>query len=290
MKITKPQMMNKSAPIVLRRSTRLMQKRDFLTNLPQEMMIEILGRLPISSIITCTHVCKSWRNLIKGGDFATSYSPNPGFAFVDRAMGYAVCDEACKPLCKFGLPSPRKQDSTTACDRAVVGSINGLLLVWDGWEKLNEIIFVCNPITSEYIELPRPPTRCCAFGFGVSKLSGQYKILCCDYSASCHVYTLGRGGGAWRSIGATIGRPRLPRENAVYLNGNLHWLTSDPEGNPLICCFDFETELFTSFSLPPCNYGDHLRYCLYMNGEYRLCVLEGRLCLCDILLCHTVVV
>ncbi|XP_042007439.1 putative F-box protein At3g16210 [Salvia splendens] len=267
-----------------------MQKKDLLTNLPQEMMIEILGRLPISSIITCTHVCKSWRNLIKGGDFATLYTPKPGFGFVHRAMGYAVCDEDYKPLCQFGLPPPHKQDSTTACDRAVVGSVDGLLLVRDGWKILNEILFVCNPIISEYIDLPRPPTRCCVFGFGVSKLSGQYKILCGDYCASCYVYTLGRGGGSWRSIGAAIGRPRLPRENAVFLNGNLHWLTSDPERNPLICCFDLETELFTSYSLPPRYYGNPHRYCLYMNGEYRLCILEGMLCLCDILVCHIAVI
>ena len=289
MKIIKPRMMNKSAPIALRRSKRLMQKKDILTNLPQEMMIEILRRLPIRSIITCTHVCESWHNLIKGSDFAMSYNPKPGFAFVHQSKGYAVCDEACKPLRRFNFP-PQIEVTTLGCYRAVVGSANGLLLAWDGSSRCNEILFVCNPITGEYIEIPRLPTQGSVFGFGVSRLSGQYKILCGNYYTSCHMYTLGKGGGSWRRIGAAIGHPRPPQDKAVFLNGNLHWLTCDNvNGNFLICCFDLETELFTSFSLPR-NYGDHLKYFLYKNREYRLCVLDGRLCLCDISASGSVVI
>ncbi|XP_042010605.1 putative F-box protein At1g33530 [Salvia splendens] len=246
----------------------------FKHSLPEEMTREILRRLPIRSIMRCKFVCKSWRLLIEGGDFEMLYTPQPGLAFVHRDIGFAVCDEAYKPLCHFGFP-PLKKDATTTL--LVVGSANGLILVWNG---IDSRLCVCNPITSEYIKLPCQSPVSYVFGFGVSKLSGQYKILC-----GAHVYTLGREGGCWRSIAGATGSLRLLWENAVFFNGNLHWLASDSKENPLVCCFDLETELFTSFVLPPrdhINYDDG--YLSYWNGEYRLCVLDGRLCLCDILL------
>ena len=166
--------MNKSAPTAMRRSKRiLLQKEGFLTNIPQDIIRKILGRLPIRSIMRCKCVCKSWRSLIEGGDFALEYTPQPGLAFVHRETGYIVCDEGCKPLCRFDFRPPDNQDLS----RTVVGSANGLILVRNG----SVVSFcICNPITSEYIELPRPPMHRCVFGFGVSKLSGQYKILCSD--------------------------------------------------------------------------------------------------------------
>ena len=89
----------------------------------------------------------------------------------------------------------------------------------------------------------------------------------------CYVSTLVEE--CWRSISAP-GVPLWNYDIAVCLNGSLHWLASDvEEKNKFICCFDLETELFASFPLPPCVYGSDI-LC-----EYRLCSLEGRLCLCD---------
>ncbi|XP_042006418.1 uncharacterized protein LOC121755196 [Salvia splendens] len=46
-------------------------KEVLLTNLPQDIMREILEKLPIRTIIRCKCVCKSWRDKIEGTDFAT---------------------------------------------------------------------------------------------------------------------------------------------------------------------------------------------------------------------------
>lgn len=42
---------------------------DLFSNLPQEIIIDIFGRLPIKSIVSCKGVCKEWRDTI---EFATS--------------------------------------------------------------------------------------------------------------------------------------------------------------------------------------------------------------------------
>ncbi|XP_047964433.1 uncharacterized protein LOC125208940 [Salvia hispanica] len=81
--------MNKSAKkgrLCVRKYTTL---RDiFFANLPEEITIEILQRLPIRSVMTCKCVLKSWRHLIEGDAFGMSYTPKPGqfFVYVDLEM------------------------------------------------------------------------------------------------------------------------------------------------------------------------------------------------------------
>ena len=241
--------------------------------LSQEIWVEILGRLPIRSIARYKCVCKLWRNLIQ------SY-PKSGIAFLHHdEIGYAVCDEAYQPLVRFRLPSPRE---ILGYHRLIIDSVNGLLLLWDGLDDHHNTLFIVNPITCEYVELPPQPKKC-LFGFGVSKLSGQYKILCVDESRSSYLYTL--GGVLWRSIKATTTRlpdksglsenfqTRLWLDYILFFNGNLHWFATDSEGNFVICCFDLETEVFTSFSPPPRQHG----YSINTYGAQRLCVLNDQL-------------
>ena len=147
----------------------------------------------------------------KWGEFATSYAPNSGLAFLhSEGTGYAVCDEAFQPLFRFRLPTPHEP-------RAIFGSVNGLILVWEGFDKHHFTLFVHNPITREYIEIPPLPKRRSVFGFGVSKLSGKYKIFCCNLSRLCHVYTLGggRGEGSWRNIAAETTLPNLKESMCI---------------------------------------------------------------------------
>ncbi|XP_047949589.1 putative F-box protein At1g33530 [Salvia hispanica] len=252
---------------------------DMFANLPEELVSDILRRLSIRSVMTCKCVCRSWRRLIKGDEFASPYTSKPGLSFVHRdGREYTVFDGAFKPLFRFGFPEGWNF-------HVVIASVNGLLAVWDH-DKYAIQMFVCNPMTREYAMLPPLMGAGFFFGFGVSKLSGLYKILYGDQYSSCHVYTLGRGssGREWRSITSTApGVPTLGGDCAKFLNGNLHWLVSNIEKNDLVCSFDIETELFTSFS-PPHDYGGN------PYGNNHLYILEGQLCLCDILNSNHVVV
>ncbi|XP_047947245.1 putative F-box protein At1g32420 isoform X2 [Salvia hispanica] len=250
-------------------------KEDRFANLPEEITKEILGRLPILSVMTCKCVLKSWRHLIEGDEFGMTYTPKPGLAFVyrDMEMRYNVCNEALKPLFRFDSPSHVQFSAMNR--RVIVASDNGLLSAWDRWAK---VLFICNPMTREYAELPPISTSIYTsfFGFGTSKISGQYKILYGN-EYSCHVYTIGRGAELWRSVAAAQpGINSMNRGCAAFLNGNLHWLAYDSDDNFFVCCFDIETELFTSFSIP-CDYNGE------SHGNNQLYILEGRLYLCNIL-------
>ena len=220
----------------------------------------------------CKFVCKSWSDLIVGGDFSASYIPKPCLAFKHKDTGYVVYDEGCEPLFRFRLAQSAFTHKNLGYD--LIGSVNGLVLVWDNDHCCDHILCLVNPMTNEYIKLSPLPVHRHMFGFGVSKLSGQYKILLGDQWRPHHIYTVGREG-SWRSIEAKIATPRLPYDaDTKSLNGNLHWLAS---GSDLICCFDLETELFTTFSRPP---RDHHGYGGLGDRKYGLCILEGFLCLC----------
>ncbi|XP_047949602.1 F-box protein At3g07870-like [Salvia hispanica] len=258
---------------------------DFLTNLPEQVTREIIERVPVNSLIRCKCVRKSWRSLINEPEFKTSYSPKPCLAFSYENKYMVYDDEARKPLFRFSMNPPRTIFANSVPYSVVIDSTDGLLLTRGGY---TDTLYVCNPLTREYVELPplNKNDHNYVFGFGVSKISGQYKVLCCEVSSEsckCYVYTLGEGG-SWRTISAaTPGSPILRCTNALFCNGNLHWLASysDFEGKHLVCCFDLKTELFTSFFLPP-HVGKH--------GNCQLCILEGRLCLCVYLDGHRVVI
>ena len=255
-------------------------KGDLFTNLPEQMMREILGRIPIKSLIRCKCVRKSWHDLIDEPEFKSSYSPKPCFAFSYEDMYIIYDDDTCELLFRFWMnPAGRLYFGKSVRYSVVIDSVDGLLMAKDGAAN---ILFVCNPIIREYVGLPRLYThgRRSIFGFGVSRISGQYKVLNGEViSGSYHVYTLG-GEGSWRSISsAAPGNPILLYNNAIFCNENLHWLVSyfDFEEKYMVCCFDLDTELFTSFSIP------HYVYESDIHSKYRLCILEGRLCLYDYL-------
>ena len=118
-------------------------------------------------------------------------------------------------------------------------------------------IYICNLITCEYIELSYPKLyipwyQLLQVGFGVSKISGQYKVVWInpDRGSNSHcVYTLGTG--TWRRIeaGAASGF-RFPGE-PILCNDNLHWRVYFSKNHILgFCGFDVETECFSIFSFP----------------------------------------
>ena len=109
------------------------------------------------------------------------------------------------------------------------------------------------------------------FGFGVSKISEQYKVICINTfpkSDSHYVYTLRTG--TWRRLEAgTASGFEFHSVGCIACNGNLHWIVVDSSHIKWICSLDLETERFSIFSLPNAGIG---------KGE--LCVLKDCLCYC----------
>ncbi|KAH6763695.1 hypothetical protein C2S51_014944 [Perilla frutescens var. frutescens] len=253
-------------------------KQDLLASLPPEVTIDIFSRLPVRSIICCKCVCKSWLDLIKSNEFVNSHlsksvSGLAHFRMFEPSMPYKFLEFVENSMyIVFTWIFPHHHIH-------IHSSVNGLLFLLKLHLRLRtRNLFICNPITRDYIKLPCPrkyPSskrkallQADTFGFGVSKKSGQYKVVrlfhecttikvpdggwkTVDTERKCEVYTLGTR--SWRSIEPGV----LLRYDyydiaATFLNGNLHWWGHVLHDDSMwISCFDLETELFTIFSGPP---------------------------------------
>ncbi|KAL5721033.1 hypothetical protein ACHQM5_013641 [Ranunculus cassubicifolius] len=142
----------------------------------------------------------------------------------------------------------------------IVGSVNGLVCFapaprCDSYNALP--YYVCNPITKEYVILPKSPKikrRPICTGFGYDSSSNEYKVIRIlqtkhTFKAKAEVHTLGVKG--WRQIPSV---PHLfngtPTKNVVLVNGSLHWLTHEPTDALGIVSFVVRTEECQVVPLP----------------------------------------
>ncbi|KAL8059796.1 hypothetical protein ABFX02_03G110100 [Erythranthe guttata] len=271
-----------------------------IINLPPHIIIEILARLPPKKIIQCKSVCKKWLELINEPYFASFHFAlsTPSLVvhqteilknffkivhFDDKYDHHSLPRDT---MLKFNLKNLSIfSDSNIVVD----GSVHGFLLVRDVNYK-HETLYICNPLTREYFQLPSPKglvryPSVVTHGFGVSLISQEYKVVRIFHERELHprnrscvrvpysetqVYSLGKG--SWRTIG---GAPFAydSRSIGLFFEGRLHWLIQDLEAaHDLISSFDLENEEFRPIPPP-------FRPRRKLLGS--LGVLKGCLCLCD---------
>ncbi|XP_026397160.1 F-box protein CPR1-like [Papaver somniferum] len=144
----------------------------------------------------------------------------------------------------------------------LVGSCNGLVCLkifdLDAW--VQDPIYICNPVTREYVYLPKyiygdGDFHCgCYFvcGFGYSYSTDEYKVVrmyrrsgvYLDVSSKVQVYTLGSGQG-WRDKGR-LDHLLCRIGPSICANGALYW-----SGYGKIVSFDLAKEEFSIIPLPP---------------------------------------
>ncbi|KAL1557352.1 F-box protein-like protein isoform X2 [Salvia divinorum] len=179
-------------------------RQDLFGYLPSEIVTDILLRLSLKSIATCKRVCKPWLDLIESDAFLKSHLSTSAPALV---VSMPAADSNWFSVFKLEDECERKQDPITKFDfphaSTIQGSANGMLLLKN---PFIDRLYVCNPITREFVELhgrfTRPLRLGDGYGFGASKISGQHKVVYLNpIYDECHVYTL-ETGSSWRRIEA----------------------------------------------------------------------------------------
>ncbi|PWA75299.1 F-box domain-containing protein [Artemisia annua] len=187
-----------------------------LEDLPDDVVLDILSRLPVKSMAYSKCVCKNWRNLV-----LKCWSPECLLIYCYECVDIGTHPGTLKlteiegkhnqnRLLRDPFMGIRIADLFPGSLVFVVGSVNGLICLWklgdDGDEGDNTCI--CNPITKEYMILPKQRFSVESYmdlscGFGVS-LAGEHKvirILCQSKTLKVEVYTLGTTNGeVWKYL------------------------------------------------------------------------------------------
>ncbi|CAI9094619.1 OLC1v1030382C1 [Oldenlandia corymbosa var. corymbosa] len=249
---------------------------DCTPTLPQDVITDVLKRLPAKSIGRFRCVSKPWRSLLSNPRFIKEHlnfhirSDPDKFIVVDRSDRAPrvltpnmennsterrydwVCTKVISPLLCLNKQSKRV---------FVVGSCHGLVLLAN--DKRTMILM--NPTTLEAVEIPKFGLSLDPFvgdemlcGLGYDETNNDYKIVTFphydrdeqDYAETfADVYSVRTK--TWKRLAKS--RYSLPYITAgVLANGCLHWIAKDTKtaGHPLvIAAFDLAREEFKE--VPP---------------------------------------
>ncbi|XP_058210491.1 F-box/kelch-repeat protein At3g06240-like [Rhododendron vialii] len=209
-------------------------------SIPNPILMEILSKLPITTIRNCRCVCSYFRNLISDPEFAQLHLPKSQPHLLYR--GDECTDDT---LFKLNLPEGLE----------VLSSCNGLICLY--LPRTYNPYYVWNPVVGERVIVPQTEKAFfgqCGSGFGFCSGTNQYKVLRFLTPSTglikleAEINTLGTD--LWRRVGDA---PLYLHwySGGCFLNGGLHWIVHDTENRfESMCCFDFGKERFQPFPGP----------------------------------------
>lgn len=252
----------------------MVQKTNF-SDLPEDLVMEILSRLPVKCLLQLKCVSKNWYVLIENPIFIQKHLDNinnPTSYFVHHYFldtmksGFTLFqydDEQKQLVSKSHLYQDVLNTSTHLWE--VLGPLNGLFLLYNDQEQ---DVVLWNPSTKEFKPLPMSqPLNCpnsfslCSykFGFGIEPSSiGDYKVVWMRdywdvYSEDWHspmivsVYTLSTN--SWRNFQEfnVSSRDVAKSSGNTYLNGFYYWRACK---NDKIFGFDMRNDKIVEIQTP----------------------------------------
>lgn len=254
---------------------------------PDEVILQILARLPVKSVFKTKVVCKVWYKLISDKYFTNLYNElsvkNPMVLVQvsepsSESRSSLICIDNLKGVSEFSLDFVKDRVKVRAC-------CNGLLCLSSIPDK--GVYYVCNPLTREYKLLPRsrerpitrfhPDGEASLVGLGCDLMKQKYNVVLAGYHRSfghrpertfiCMVYDSELN--KWRKFVSLQDDQftHMNKNQVVFINGGLHWLT---DSCSCMLVLDLSTDVWRKIQLP------HEISCGVRSRVYLL-ELDGRL-------------
>ncbi|KAK1282515.1 F-box protein CPR30 [Acorus calamus] len=262
---------------------------DAIEKISQDIILNILSRLPLKSLMQCKCVSKRWYSLINDPILAElhlhrSKCDSINLVICQYRPSITVWEIQIYKLDNESHPQLSSSLKTNIEDISSVYSCEGLICISGSAD-----IHICNPSTRELVTLPRSNSLKESFmhGFGYSPNTREYKVVqlmhnklidgCSRLLSKFEVLTLGTK--SWRPIG-NVPYVLHPEKKSITLNGIMYWLTYTKkrgfDSQEEIATFNVGDERFGAISGPPdCHAFESM-------SAISLGVLQGTLCLtCD---------
>ncbi|CAJ2629798.1 F-box/kelch-repeat protein At3g23880-like [Trifolium pratense] len=258
--------------------------------LPEELIVEILLRLPVRSLLQFKCVCKSWKTLISNPQFTKTHLristveptlTHQRLVFSALQTPLKIVSYPLKPL--FQNPStpvkPVNFNGIMKHNYSIIGSCNGLLCLYC---KSQTCFRLCNP--SINFKSKKSPSHCWMliyYGFGYDQVNDKYKVLVVvqnkdDLSETLtKIYTFGED--SWKII-QNFPHTTPTEGLGKFVSGTLNWIVDKNNvrsNQGVILSFDLAKETCMEILLPQ-NDGKDM-----CTPRRKLCVLNNCLCVCD---------
>lgn len=256
--------------------------------LPHELIERIFERLPVSTLLKCSGVCKQWYKLIRDPHFIAGHleqAPRCALLFFPqesvsgkRYPSDAIIFDEVWSQSTMAIP-------VIGPDDFLCGTCNGLLCLYTKTSKIK----IANLATGECLHLDKPIKNLKGdhfsfYRFGFHPVTKEYKVTHClaehqNYSQGTfnvvQVYTL--GSEKWRDIRTSeaLSLSCVKDYGVVSVDGVMFWLTEDSGARwkHAVISFDLSEETFTRIQLPTAALGSS-NSCRYWISE-----IDGKVCI-----------
>nr|XP_023910074.1 F-box/kelch-repeat protein At3g23880-like isoform X1 [Quercus suber] len=236
--------------------------------LPEEVVLQILCRVPVKSLIRFRCVSKSWNSLITTSAFIDSHLTQ-SLSLPSNSNKLIVSRGDFKTKVEYyEFIHDDNNDSDSSFHQfqnvefplsfsyfKLIGSVNGLFCLCE-----KEQIILWNPCIRKFITLPKTNSVSAVInGFGFDARTNDYKVVSIATKPRRLVEVYSLKEGAWRKTSAgdslSPGTMFLCYNGAAFINGAVHFqatirITKKLKVCPFILSFDFGDEVFRTISLP----------------------------------------
>ncbi|KAL6657403.1 hypothetical protein ACP70R_005183 [Stipagrostis hirtigluma subsp. patula] len=240
-------------------------------HLPEEIITNILLRLPAKSVLRSGAVCKAWHRITTDPRFLADHARLRPAEVVLYTYLDVTPFRSRRPAIEVALDTLPVSSDEAGRRRLIrypktysylmLASCNGVLLFKKG--ELSHLL--CNPVTRRWAEFRRPAQErhtiyVREYAFYFHQPSGEYRLLCCRSSdTSDKWYILSTGAAEPRQITAfnveAAGITELLLTTPWALHGHLHWpprrASAGTGDTSEMVVFDTVSETFRRMAGPP---------------------------------------
>ncbi|XP_059632200.1 F-box protein CPR1-like [Cornus florida] len=253
--------------------------------LPDDILFDILSRLPVQNLMQYRCVCKSWQSMISDPQFIKTHlhrstqSLDTQRLMVTHPSNDHFISLDCKSLHESKrVDSPWKTSYSYAkvlctCDGLILLCFNYKAFMSPNRNRDNEFV-LWNPTIRKHVMFSCPYNyinsgSSMLYGLCFDSSTNGYKVIMLSESFGVYVCVFDLKTLCWKEIRESSFSISC-RENGVLVNGALHWImTSKKCNSSVIVYFDLVEEKFKEVPKP--DFGGK-------NVEFGLVGLRGWLC------------